>query len=96
MPVQIERGFSSVKKKVEKASRYLCSCTNCDSYYQAEGDTEECRQDSYVLSFDITITENNGVCTRWKPLKNKKRSDSLECKEEVPKARKLSSSKARR
>lgn len=67
--MKFSRGYKAVRDKVGKCPKFNMSCTNCASYYQADGDTEECCQDSSVLEYDMVIEENRVYCIKWKPLR---------------------------
>lgn len=60
------RGYSDVRRRVEKGSRFTMSCYNCDYYYQAVGDRDEVCQNPDVLKYDMTITDTSIFCNRWK------------------------------
>lgn len=63
------RGYDLVRDKMSKGSQYVRSCYNCDYFYKAEGDKEELCQNSDVLQYDMSITDNNICCIKWKPYK---------------------------
>ena len=58
-------GYSEVRKRVSKGSKYTMSCYNCNYFYQSEEDTEEVCQNLDVLSFDMIITDTTVYCNRW-------------------------------
>lgn len=60
------RGYSDVRKKVEKGGRFTKSCYNCDFFYQAVGDKEEVCQNPDVLQYDMVVTKTSIFCNRWK------------------------------
>ena len=60
------RGYSPVRKRVSKGSKYTMSCYNCDFYYQAEGDSTECCQNPNVLEYDMVVTESSIYCNQWR------------------------------
>ncbi len=70
--MKFQRGYEPVREKLNKAPRFSMSCGNCSSYYQAEGDTEECCQDPSVLEYDMVIEENRVYCIKWKPIGGRK------------------------
>lgn len=59
------RGFSEVRQRVEKGSRFTMSCFNCDYYYQAVGDRTEVCQNPNVLKYDMVVSETSIYCTKW-------------------------------
>ena len=61
------KGYGSIQNKVAKRSKFVMSCYNCEYFYQAVGDKEEVCQNPEVLRYDMTITESNICCTKWKP-----------------------------
>ena len=66
-PSQItQRGYKSVRERVEKYPRIFRSCTNCDYYYQAVGDKEEVCQNNVVLEYDMVVEDNRIYCLHWK------------------------------
>ena len=65
-PRLFSKGYSEVRRRVEKGSRFTMSCYNCDYYYQAVGDQEEVCQNPDVLKYDMVITETSIYCNRWK------------------------------
>lgn len=67
-PKLTRRGFSDVHEKMSKSSKFIRSCYNCDSYFQAPGDKDECCQNPNVTQYDVAITENNICCSYWKPV----------------------------
>ena len=60
------KGYSDVRQRVEKGSRFTMSCYNCDFYYQASGDKEEVCQNPDVLKYDMVVTDTSIYCNRWK------------------------------
>ena len=62
------RGYSEVHEKMTKSGKYMKSCYNCEYYYQAPGDKDECCQNSNVTQYDVVVTENNVCCSFWKPV----------------------------
>ena len=60
------KGYSDVRQRVEKGSRFTMSCYNCDYYYQASGDNEEVCQNPDVLKYDMVVTDTSIYCNRWK------------------------------
>lgn len=60
------RGYSEVRQRVEKGSKYTMSCYNCEYYYQAVGDKTEVCQNPEVLKYDMVVTETSIYCTKWK------------------------------
>jgi len=60
------KGYTEVRRRVEKGSRFTMSCYNCDYYYQAVGDQEEVCQNPDVLKYDMVITETSIYCNKWK------------------------------
>ena len=64
MPV-FNRGFSEVRQRVEKGSRFTMSCYNCEHYYQAVGDKTEVCQNPNVLKYDMVVSETSIYCTKW-------------------------------
>lgn len=69
--MKFTRGFSEVREKVSKGSRYTMSCYNCEYYYQDEDDTAEMCQNPEVLQYDMVVTPTNIYCNRWKPVQKK-------------------------
>lgn len=65
------RGFSEVHSKISKNSKFMRSCYNCEYYYQAVGDDDECCQNSNVTRYDISVTDNNICCSYWKPFETR-------------------------
>lgn len=61
------RGYTSVREKVDSLPKAYMSCMNCVFYYQAEGDIEECCQNSSVLEYDMVVEENRVYCLKWIP-----------------------------
>lgn len=68
------RGYSPVRQKLEKGSKYTMSCFNCEHYYQASGDKTEVCQNPEVLKYDMVVTETSIYCTKWEL--SKRKSDS--------------------
>ena len=67
--LKFSRGYQVCKDRIDRNPKFNRSCLNCDSYYQAVGDKQECCQDTSVLEYDM-ITENNNIyCAHWKPCK---------------------------
>jgi hypothetical protein len=64
-----DRGYSTLRKRMEKNSKYTMSCFNCDWYYQAVGDTEEVCQNEQVLKYDMVVTDTSIYCSQWKPIR---------------------------
>lgn len=64
-PSLFVRGYSPVREKLLKKSRFTMSCYNCGYYYQAVGDKEEVCQNPDVLKYDMVVTDNNIYCNRW-------------------------------
>lgn len=64
-PSLFTRGYSPVRNRVGKGSRFTMSCYNCEHYYQASGDNTEVCQNPSVLKYDMVITENNIYCNKW-------------------------------
>ena len=60
------RGYSEVRQRVEKGSRFTMSCYNCEYYYQAVGDKTEVCQNPEVLKYDMVVSETSIYCTKWK------------------------------
>lgn len=60
------RGYSEVRQRVEKGSKYTKSCYNCEHYYQAVGDKTEVCQNPNVLQYDMVVTETTIYCTQWR------------------------------
>lgn len=60
------RGYSEVRHRVEKGSKYTMSCYNCEHYYQAVGDKTEVCQNPEVLKYDMVVTENSIYCHKWR------------------------------
>jgi hypothetical protein len=79
-----ERGYSKVREKLrsDRGSRFVMSCTNCEFYYQACGDKEECCQNNGVLEYDVIVDSDRVYCLQWKPVSHKKQKSS-EGKEKV-------------
>lgn len=71
------RGYSEVRQRVEKGSRFTMSCYNCDYFYQAVGDKEEVCQNPDVLKYDMVITETSIYCNRWTLTKRKQSVKSM-------------------
>ena len=71
------RGFGTVRQRVEKGSKYTMSCYNCDYYYQSVGDKEEVCQNPSVLKYDMVITETSIYCTQWSLSKRKPEDKSV-------------------
>lgn len=71
--MKFSRGYSPVREKLSKGSKYVISCYNCDFYYQDYGDEEEVCQNPDVLKYDMVVTPTNIYCNRWKMTK---RNDS--------------------
>lgn len=65
------RGFSEVRQRVEKGSKYTMSCYNCDYYYQAVGDIKEMCQNPNVLKYDMVVSETSIYCTKWELAKRR-------------------------
>lgn len=66
------RGYDECRERLEKNSYYSRSCFNCNSYYQAVGDKEECCQNTNVIEFDMVVSNNNIYCVHWEPTKRRK------------------------
>ena len=62
------RGFEPTREKVNKGSRYIRSCFNCEHYYEAVGDKEEVCQNPDVLQYDMIVSDTVIYCTQWSPL----------------------------
>lgn len=60
------RGYSDIRNRLSKNSRFTQSCYNCEYYYQTAMDKEEVCQNPDVLKYDMVITESNIYCNRWK------------------------------
>lgn len=71
------RGYKESRERLSKNPYYSRSCFNCDSYYQAVGDKEECCQNTEVLKFDMVVTTNNVYCIHWTQSKRTKGDKSL-------------------
>lgn len=67
------RGYKESRERLAKNPYYCRSCFNCDYYYQAVGDKEECCQNSNVLEYDMVVDKNNVYCVHWV---QSKRSDN--------------------
>lgn len=102
--IQFSRGYTDVRKKVEKGSRYTMSCYNCDCFYQAVGDEVEVCQNSEVLQFDMIVTETSIFCNRWRISQRTTETNSLfkqggkslnEHKKEIAKTRKTGGKRSR-
>ena len=59
------RGFSPVRAKLSKGSKYLISCYNCDYFYKGKDDTEEVCQNPEVLKYDMVVNETSIYCSKW-------------------------------
>lgn len=59
------KGYSELRNRMSKGSKYTMSCYNCQFYYQSEGDDTEMCQNPDVLKYDMVITETNIYCNRW-------------------------------
>ena len=71
------RGYSDVRRRVEKGSKFTNSCFNCDFYYKAEGDREELCQNPEVLKYDMIVTETGIYCNRWRLTRREQSAKSL-------------------
>lgn len=71
------RGYSDVRERVSKNSRFTMSCYNCEYFYQAVGDTTEVCQNPDVLKYDMVVTESSIYCNRWKLCSRKQDVKSL-------------------
>ena len=60
------RGYSPVRRILERGSKFTRSCYNCDYYYQAPGDDEEVCQNEEVLRYDMIVTEAGVCCGQWR------------------------------
>lgn len=61
----MSRGYNECREKLQKNSYYSRSCFNCEHFYQASGDKEECCQNPNVIEYDMVVTENNVYCVHW-------------------------------
>lgn len=59
------RGYSGVREKIGKGSRYTMSCFNCEHFFKDFGDVEEVCQNPDVLKYDMVVTPTNVYCNRW-------------------------------
>ena len=60
------RGYDESRQRIQKNPYYVRSCFNCDYYYQAVGDKEECCQNDDVLQYDMVVETNNIYCLKWR------------------------------
>lgn len=104
--IEFSRGYSDVRKRVEKGSRYTMSCYNCDFFSQEMGDDTEMCQNSEVLQFDMIVTETSIFCNRWRISHRETKSENSlfkrggkslnERKKEISKTRKTSGKRDKR
>ena len=60
------KGYSPIRRLVERSSRYIRTCYNCEYFYQAVGDDEEVCQNEHVLKYDMIFTEGAVYCNQWR------------------------------
>lgn len=60
------KGYAPIRRILERGSKYIRSCYNCDYFYQAPGDDEEVCQNENVLKYDMVVTESGIYCNQWK------------------------------
>ena len=60
------RGYETCRKRIAKNPYYSRSCFNCEYFYQAVGDKQECCQNTNVLEFDMIVKDNTVYCVHWK------------------------------
>lgn len=87
--MKFNRGYSEVDDKIGK-SKFLKSCYNCGSFYQAVGDKKELCQDNQVLQYDMVVTETQVYCSHWRPVTKSKGAENGE-KKSIFKTRKAGS-----
>lgn len=61
------QGYSSIRKKMKKRSRWVMDCRSCRFFEQQEGDKYEVCQNRSVTKYDMVHTETNCYCTYWQP-----------------------------
>lgn len=60
------RGYSDVRKRIEKNPHYTMSCYNCEYYYKTARDKTEVCQNKDVLKYDLVVTDTSIYCSKWK------------------------------
>lgn len=81
------RGYKESRDRLAKNPHFVRSCFNCDFYYQAVGDKEECCQNPNVLQFDMVVSENNIYCVHWNQSKRTKKDEKSLFKNKTGRAR---------
>lgn len=63
--MEFQRGYKSVRDRLDKSAKYSMSCGNCKHYFQASGDKEEMCQNNGVLEYDYIVDGNRIYCLQW-------------------------------
>lgn len=71
------KGYSELRNRMNKRSKYTMSCYNCQFYYQGDGDKEEVCQNPEVLKYDMVITESSIFCNRWQLVHRQETAQSI-------------------
>ena len=67
------RGYDAARERVKKHVKAVCSCFNCEHYYQGKYDASEVCQNPEVLEYDMVVEENRIYCIQWQPTQKKRR-----------------------
>lgn len=73
----LTRGYQESRERLQKNSYYTRSCFNCEYYYQASGDKEECCQNPNVIEFDMVVTDTNVYCVNWCQCKTNSKASQI-------------------
>ena len=58
-------GYSEVREKLSKRSKFLMSCKSCRFFYQDKGEDTELCHNSNVTEYDMVHTPTDYYCLYW-------------------------------
>ena len=71
------RGYDTARERARQHAKVICSCFNCDYYYQGKYDTSEVCQNPEVLEYDMVVEENRIYCIQWQPTQKKRKTEQV-------------------
>ena len=68
------RGYDTARERAKQHAKLVCSCFNCDYYYQGRHDASEVCQNPSVLQYDMVVEENRIYCIQWQQTQKKRKT----------------------
>ena len=71
------RGYDTARDRARQHAKIICTCFNCDYYYQGKYDTLEVCQNPEVLQYDMVVEGNRIYCIQWQPTQEKRKTEQV-------------------